>query len=378
MIDARFLGAGCLVVGSFSSGGADEWEWRSLPLDGGALEYVVAGALEADGEAPVVLGLPPGAQDRGMVEWCLRNYWASEAAARGFVVVAPAARPGRPFAGAGWVDLLPLLDEIERSVAIEGGRPHLVGVSNGGLGAFRFAIERPERVASLCGMPGMPARPEEVERLDRLALLPVAMFVGGEDAAWRRGAEETRGRLAALGATPRLEVLEGEGHVPPSLAGGAELFAWLETARERVRAEAAAKAAVAAVLDDFHAAAAAADGRRYFSHFAPDGVFLGTDATERWSVPEFRAYAAPYFDAGRGWTYVATERHVGLSADGGTAWFDERLHNEKYGEVRGSGALRRIGETWRIAQYNLAFPVPNDLAPDLVERIRAAEDEGGE
>src|SRR5271168_3840018 len=58
-----------------------------------------------------------------------------------------------------------------------------------------------------------------------------------------------------------------------------------------------------ATLDDFHAAAAAADEARYFGHFAADGVFLGTDATERWTVDAFRAYAKPHFDAGRGWAY---------------------------------------------------------------------------
>src|SRR6266545_7462239 len=38
--------------------------------------------------------------------------------------------------------------------------------------------------------------------------------------------------------------------------------------------------AAAAMLDDWHAAAAAADEARYFAHFATDAVFLGTDATE--------------------------------------------------------------------------------------------------
>src|SRR5688572_14940434 len=47
------------------------------------------------------------------------------------------------------------------------------------------------------------------------------------------------------------------------------------------------------VLDDFHAAAAASDLDRYFGHFAARGVFLGTDASERWDVAAFRAYAAP-------------------------------------------------------------------------------------
>ena len=46
----------------------------------------------------------------------------------------------------------------------------------------------------------------------------------------------------------------------------------------------AAEKAIAAVLDDWHAAAAAANEERYFSHFASGAVFLGTDATERWTV----------------------------------------------------------------------------------------------
>ena len=37
---------------------------------------------------------------------------------------------------------------------------------------------------------------------------------------------------------------------------------------------------VAAVLDDLHDAASKADGPRYFSLFAPDAVFFGTDAGE--------------------------------------------------------------------------------------------------
>jgi ketosteroid isomerase-like protein len=136
---------------------------------------------------------------------------------------------------------------------------------------------------------------------------------------------------------------------------------------------AAARAAVAATLDDFHAAASQADGTRYFGHFAQGAVFLGTDASERWSVDAFRAYAEPYFSRGQGWTYVPTARHVQLANDGRVAWFDERLHNDKYGEVRGSGVLVLRHGRWLIAQYNLAFPVPNDLVEDLVAEIAAHE-----
>lgn len=133
----------------------------------------------------------------------------------------------------------------------------------------------------------------------------------------------------------------------------------------------AARAPVAAALDRLHAAAAAADGDAYFALFAEDAVFYGTDASERWTLADFRAYAEPIFAQGRGWTYFPTERHVCVDATGDTAWFDERLENAKYGEVRGSGVLVRTPDGWRVAQYNLAFPVPNELAADLVERVRA-------
>ena len=124
-----------------------------------------------------------------------------------------------------------------------------------------------------------------------------------------------------------------------------------------------------ATLDALHAAASRADGAAYFALFTPDAVFIGTDATERWDLPDFRAYCEPYFSRGQGWTYVPIERHVVRQDD--VAWFDERLHNDKYGETRGSGVLVQRGGRWLIAQYVLSMPVPNELAPDLVERVRA-------
>jgi len=127
---------------------------------------------------------------------------------------------------------------------------------------------------------------------------------------------------------------------------------------------------VARVLDDFHDAAAKADEARYFAHFAPEGVFLGTDATERWTVAEFRAYAHPHFAKGKGWTCAPRDRFVTFSPRGDVAWFDELLDHASYGELRGSGVLRRVDGEWKLVQYNLAFTVPNDAANDVVARIR--------
>lgn len=130
------------------------------------------------------------------------------------------------------------------------------------------------------------------------------------------------------------------------------------------------EAAVADVLDDFHAAASVADEARYLGHLAPDAIFLGTDPTERWTVEEFRAFVRPYFSKGRGWTYVATERHVTLAADGTLAWFDETLDNEKYGKLRGTGVLRKTDGQWKIVHYSMTFLVPNEVAPAVVDVIR--------
>jgi hypothetical protein len=125
-------------------------------------------------------------------------------------------------------------------------------------------------------------------------------------------------------------------------------------------------------LDRFHAAASHADEQAYFDCFAPEGVFIGTDASERWDVPAFRAFAHPFFGQGKGWTYMPTERHIALAPSNQVAWFDELLQNEKLGTCRGSGVLRLIGGRWKIAQYNLSIPIPNDLAKSVVEMIRAA------
>jgi len=132
----------------------------------------------------------------------------------------------------------------------------------------------------------------------------------------------------------------------------------------------AASDAIAHVLDDWHAAAAAADEQRYFAHFAPEGVFLGTDATERWTVEEFREYAHPHFAAGQGWAYVPHDRHVRLSGSGPLAWVDEKLTNEKYGELRGTGVLRKIDGEWKLAHYSLTFTIPNERTVEVVAVIR--------
>ncbi len=137
----------------------------------------------------------------------------------------------------------------------------------------------------------------------------------------------------------------------------------------------ARSAAVSNVLDQLHHNASVANEESYFALFAPEGVFFGTDATERWTVDQFRAYAHPFFEQGRGWTYVPREgtRNIEFDPSGTVAWFDEILDNENYGETRGTGVVRLIDGEWKIAQYHLTIPVPNELARKVVGMIRGLD-----
>lgn len=133
--------------------------------------------------------------------------------------------------------------------------------------------------------------------------------------------------------------------------------------------------AIHRLLDDFNAAAARADGPAYFASFTPNAVFVGTDASERWTLDQFRAFAEPYFAQGKGWTYTPTRRHVTF-ADipcGCVALFEEDLESASYGTTRGTGVVVKGPDGWKIAQYVLTIPIPNDIAKDVVADIKAHE-----
>ncbi|MDQ1472510.1 MAG: hypothetical protein QOJ99_3990 [Bryobacterales bacterium] len=126
---------------------------------------------------------------------------------------------------------------------------------------------------------------------------------------------------------------------------------------------------VAAVLDDWHRAAALADEPRYFAHFSANAVFIGTDASERWTVTQFREFARPHFQRKTTWDFKPRDRHIDFSKDGKISWFDEMLDTTNLGVCRGSGVLVLDGREWKIAQYNLSIPIPNAMAKDIVTKI---------
>jgi hypothetical protein len=127
---------------------------------------------------------------------------------------------------------------------------------------------------------------------------------------------------------------------------------------------------ISLALDNFHQAASDAKQQQYFDLLSDRAVFIGTDATERWDKNAFEAFAKPYFDKGKGWTYIPRDRHVTLSQSGQVAWFDEMLDSQSYGECRGSGVLELSEKGWVISQYHLTIPIPNGLAKNVVKQIK--------
>ena len=121
--------------------------------------------------------------------------------------------------------------------------------------------------------------------------------------------------------------------------------------------------AIHSQLDRLHEMASQANFDDYFALYAPDAVFIGTDAGERWTISEFKAYAEPHFSAGRGWTYQIIERHI--MGDGAVRWFDELLWNEKLGPCRGSGVMVKVGDEWLVSHYVLSLAVPNQIAGEV-------------
>ena len=124
------------------------------------------------------------------------------------------------------------------------------------------------------------------------------------------------------------------------------------------------------VLDSLHYFASVADQKKYIDLFSKNAVFFGTDIDERWPIDDFNSYVKSRFDTGTGWTYKANSRNIFVAKDKRTAWFDEIVENKSYGEFRGTGVLVLVSNEWKISQYNLLLPIPNDFLQKYANEIK--------
>ncbi len=203
-----------------------------VEIDGTRIDYFTstpAGFAEGD-TAPVVLAMPPGGQSVEVTQRMMLNVYHAEAVARGWVVVSPAAPGGRLFFDGSENRIPGFLEWVDGWVTAEGGRPHLIGVSNGGLSAFRLAAEQPEGYASIIAFPGFP-RSGDTAALSELTDIPIRLFVGELDTPWITPMESARDTVEGLGGDIELEIVPNEGHIIQGLQDGQQIFELLDSFR---------------------------------------------------------------------------------------------------------------------------------------------------
>ncbi|HAF27936.1 MAG TPA: hypothetical protein DCG75_02715 [Bacteroidales bacterium] len=121
-------------------------------------------------------------------------------------------------------------------------------------------------------------------------------------------------------------------------------------------------------IDNWHHAAAVANEDVFFGSLDSNAVYLGTDPDERWLKNEFMDWGMKYFERDTAWAFKPYNRFWEFSDDMNYAWFDELLETHM-GICRGSGIVKRYGNTWKIKHYNLALTLPNEQMSDYKKMI---------
>jgi len=126
------------------------------------------------------------------------------------------------------------------------------------------------------------------------------------------------------------------------------------------------------VLNSWHKSAAEANFEAYFNAMSNESIFIGTDASENWTLTEFKNFSKPYFDKGKAWSFKPLNRNIFINNTAKIAWFDELL-DTWMGVCRGSGVLIKNENTWKIEHYVLSLTIPNENVNDVV-RINKEKD----
>ena len=205
-----FLGAIFLALNPPSLHGL---QFENLEVaDGVVMNYAISvpERLDAAVGHPTLLALPPGGQDRRMVEVGLER-WLPELERLGWIVVSPELIGGRLYFQGAEEYLPALMDHIAGKYPVRGGKFYVFGISNGGISSFRLGALHPQRVHSITVIPGYPV-PLDFNRLERMKEIPVSMIVGEQDGGWVEMSIATRKRLEDLGGNVSLEIVPRAGH----------------------------------------------------------------------------------------------------------------------------------------------------------------------
>lgn len=125
-------------------------------------------------------------------------------------------------------------------------------------------------------------------------------------------------------------------------------------------------------IDKWHQAAAQANAKVFFDSMDEHCIYIGTDASERWTKSDFITFAKPYFDRGKAWDFKPYDRDLHVPLNGEYVWFSELL-DTWMGVCRGSGILRKKPTGWTILQYHLSVTVPNEIINDFIKLVENSQ-----
>lgn len=204
------------------------WTWRSVKVNGTTVRYAVTvpPGFRRGEKRNVLLAFPPGGQTADLVEVGMRAYWSKEGAARGWVVISPAAPSGGLFYARPVAFIEAFRTAAQSDVGVVAGDVALGGISNGGLSAFHTALGHPDRYVALVTLPGAQPGRRNANEIAKLRALRIGLWVGGNDTSWRAEAQSIYDTLAGISSTKvdiALHVLPGQGHI---LSGVAAADVW--------------------------------------------------------------------------------------------------------------------------------------------------------
>ncbi len=123
---------------------------------------------------------------------------------------------------------------------------------------------------------------------------------------------------------------------------------------------------VAEFINGWHKAAAEANIKSYFGMMSEDAIYIGSDASERWTKKDFFSFCEPYFLKGKAWDFKPYNRQIYYAQDGKTIWFDELLETWM-GVCRGSGVIRSDSNNLKITHYHLSVTIKNEKIKDFLQ-----------
>ena len=200
------------------------WDYSTVTLGSTTIEYATLLPPDFDPAKsyPLLLALPPGGQTKRMVDAGLETFW-QRGALYGFIIVSPVKPAESNYMSEASLLLPDFVAYLENQLNID-GKPHLGGVSNGGISTFKAGLERPDLYQSLTVLPGYARSGTDVFMLSDLK---ITLYVGADDGAWVTNSQRTHDRLIDAGHTDVvLEIFENEGHLIESLTanGAGKIF----------------------------------------------------------------------------------------------------------------------------------------------------------